>query len=71
MKTVPHGSNKANTEGQEPWSQPVINRMPALPSVDVPNGVAHPTGPRSDGPSAYVKGEFIPIDDWGGNRTGE
>lgn len=61
----------SDREGEAPWDRAAIDSMPALPSVDVPNGVARPSGPGEGGAYTFVNGQFKPVDEWGGNRTGE
>jgi hypothetical protein len=59
---------ESNKEGQEPWSQPIISRMPALVPLDVPNGVARDKG-EGAADRCCQTGKYK--ESWGGNRTAE
>ena len=58
-----------NKEGQEPWSKPIMERMPELVTLDVPNGNAHEKG-QGQAARCCQSGEYLKHWD-GGNRTAE
>lgn len=61
-------SDYSKSEGPCEIIGPIISRMPALPTVDVPNGTARDKG-EGAADRCCQTGQYK--SNWGGNRTGE